>query len=206
MEWDGPRQQQVGNHACAPHVSLRSVLKPHHFRRNIISGSPGLSQGPAEGGEVSAQPEIDRLQNLVLLVKIQEVLRLHITVDDAIEMAVREHHQNLPYCLCGSLFCVFPLLLLDRIKELSPFAHLHHNVHVPLVLERLEEGDDVFVATQLLHDLHLPIHILDAVSASNSRLGEYLHRDLAPAVPLIERQVRVPEAPFTHLVLHIVKL
>ncbi len=35
-----------------------------------------------------------------------------------------------------------------------------HQVHAVLVLKRADEGDDVLVALQVVHDLHLPLHII----------------------------------------------
>mmetsp|Transcript_22655 Transcript_22655/g.47802 ORF Transcript_22655/g.47802 Transcript_22655/m.47802 type:complete len:291 (-) Transcript_22655:13-885(-) len=113
-------------------------------------------------------------------------------------MAMRKHLENLSDGVRSFFLSVVPLLLLHCVKKLAAFAHLHGDVYVLLVLEGLEELDDIFVAAELPHDLHFPVHILDGVCASDHGLGDDFHCNFLPT-SLVPCKVGDPEAAFAHL-------
>ncbi len=54
----------------------------------------------------------------------------------------------------------------DAVEKLPARADLHHQVHAALVLVRPLEPRDVGVPSQMVHDLHLPLHILNVLRRS----------------------------------------
>jgi hypothetical protein len=60
--------------------------------------------------------------------------------------------------------------LYDAVEQLSPRADFHDQVHAALVFVGPLQPRDVLVARQVMHDLHLPLNILDVFRSSADKI------------------------------------
>ncbi|WVZ61966.1 hypothetical protein U9M48_011771 [Paspalum notatum var. saurae] len=70
--------------------------------------------------------------------------------------------------------------LYDPVEELPSGAQLHDEVHGDGVLVCPDDGDDVGVAGQVVHDLDLAAHVLDVLVGAELPLGDGLAGELFP--------------------------
>lgn len=87
--------------------------------------------------------------SLTLRLSLQEPLQSYIYVASAEDKAVR---------IMASLY--------NTIKQLSPRAELHNQVHIAFVLVRALQSGDVCMASKVMHDLHFSLHILNVLWCS----------------------------------------
>mmetsp|Transcript_97688 Transcript_97688/g.262491 ORF Transcript_97688/g.262491 Transcript_97688/m.262491 type:complete len:433 (-) Transcript_97688:104-1402(-) len=159
----GARQQNVHHDAGAPQVALAAILAPKDFRGDVVRGA----QNRAERLLLAAGPrraEVDELQDVVRQGTPglqQEVLGLHVAVDDVRAVQVRERpegilHNGRGLGLAEALLRRGP----QSVEELTPLAELHDEKDLLVALEGLMEPDDVGMV-KLLHDGHLLLEVCD---------------------------------------------
>jgi len=80
----------------------------------------------------------------------------------------------------------------DAVEELPSLAELHDEVDRVAVLVGAPELDDVAVAREVVHDLHLPAHVLDVVAVDELPRGDGLAGEALAGLP-VRDEVGDPE-------------
>mmetsp|Transcript_47152 Transcript_47152/g.151144 ORF Transcript_47152/g.151144 Transcript_47152/m.151144 type:complete len:234 (+) Transcript_47152:1158-1859(+) len=117
-------------------------------------------------------------------------------------MALRAHLQGRSHHLRHPLLGIVPRG--DAREEAPPRAHLHHQVHVRIVLEGGVQIHAVERPAQLVHDVHLPLQVLELLLVQH-HLGHALHRKEVPRAALLHLEddsevALAKEASLHHLV------
>ena len=121
--------------------------------------------------------EVNDFNLRVVLVSLkQDVFRLQVSVDDAVDVHIVDSHEQLLH-KDGSLFLLEFAPVDDVVIELAALANLCNNVHVLLILEDLVHLDHVGVV-QMLQYLNLVLLDLLFVIAHSAYL-QYLHCSLS---------------------------
>jgi len=142
--------------------------------------------------EEDGEAEVRGLERGVLLViEEQEVLGLEIPVEDAHGVAAVDDGDDLAAERGGGALGVVALGD-DAVEELPALAELHDEVDRVPVLVGSPELDDVAVAREVVHDLHLPAHVLDVVSVDELPRGDGLAGEALPGLP-VRDEVGDPE-------------
>lgn len=124
--------------------------------------------------EENGKTKVRGLERRVLIfAKKQKVLRLEVPMHDPHGVTVMHNSDDLTAQRSGSSLRVVALSD-NPIKELPTLAELHHQVHRVPVLVRSLQLDDVAVAGQMVHDLHLAPHILDVITVDELPRGDRL--------------------------------
>ena len=112
--------------------------------------------------EPSGEAEVNEFDVRVFaLVGHQEVLRLEVSVHEAVRVQVLNCVEHLPQNFAGRLFTEL-LDLYNAIEQLATRAVLHYNVHVPVVNVGLVEFYNVWMV-KLLQDRQLFLQKLDVL-------------------------------------------
>mmetsp|Transcript_3608 Transcript_3608/g.12672 ORF Transcript_3608/g.12672 Transcript_3608/m.12672 type:complete len:225 (+) Transcript_3608:4185-4859(+) len=162
---------------------------------------------PVEG----RQPEIRDLERRVFVLRgEQEVLRLEVAVNDSVDMARPHDLEHLPDDGRGILLGVV-LLGDDPLEELASRAQLENHLDAGLVLKGSLEQDDVGLVLQQLHDLHLPLDVVDVPLALEARLEDDLHgirmlRALLGAHSFLGAHISGAKGPAAELLAGVVQL
>ncbi|WVZ69614.1 hypothetical protein U9M48_018379, partial [Paspalum notatum var. saurae] len=184
-------QKDVKNHPSTPYVSLCPIVPFQNLRSNIIRASHKILESlPCiiQDGEA----KVRGLERRVLLVaEEEEVLWLEIPVEDPHGVAAVHDGDDLAAERCGgALGVVAPGD--DAVEELPALAELHDEVDGVSVLVCAAELDDVAVAREVVHDLHLPAHVLDVVAVDELAGGDGLAGEAPPRVA-VRDEVGDPE-------------
>ncbi|URD87040.1 hypothetical protein MUK42_28253, partial [Musa troglodytarum] len=133
-----------------------------------------------EGGEA----KIGGFERRILpLVQEEEVLGLEISVHHPHGVAAVDNVHDLPAQGGGRPLGVVPPGD-DAVEELAALAQLHHQVHRPAILEGTPELDDVAVAGEVVHDLHLAADVLEVVPVRQLAGGDGLASEDLTGVPV----------------------
>mmetsp|Transcript_38802 Transcript_38802/g.88203 ORF Transcript_38802/g.88203 Transcript_38802/m.88203 type:complete len:213 (+) Transcript_38802:1063-1701(+) len=179
MEGRAASQQHVGDDADRPHVRLRGVRLEQHLRGNVMDGAARLRH-PGGGVPELGEAEVDELQEVRVLLRIEEVLELEITMRDLLRVQVGDCEQDLVDGV-GCLALAVALLSGEPVIELAALHVLHDEVNEVVRLEDHVKLSDVRVV-ELQVQLHLVLQVM-AVPPGEAALLETLHRVL-PAVGL----------------------
>ena len=187
-----------------PDVTCGSDLGAEHLRGHEPRGAlhANVVEGELLGTEGPSEAKVDRLEwSLLGRVEQQEVLLLHVEVQDPVAVALSQRAQHGPHDARDGVLAV--VLLAEGVEELSAAAVLHHEVHALVVLERFLEVRDVQGPAEPAHDFDLvsqgsqtPLNLQvgDAATVSIESLRHGLARkDLAGS--FVGSQAHVPMAP-----------
>jgi hypothetical protein len=137
-------QQDVSNDTCRPDIALLIVVFVEHLGSDVVWRAELLVKISVRVVDERGA-EVDDLDLIKLLVLLEEnILRLEVSVDDVVLMAVVDAgkdllHQDRTVSL-GKLAA-----LQDLVEELSSLADLSDEVVALLVLKELVHLDDVGV-------------------------------------------------------------
>jgi hypothetical protein len=132
--------------------------------------------------EEDGETEVRGLERGVLLViEEQEVLGLEIPMEDPHGVAAVDDGDDLAAERGGGSLGVVALGY-DAVEELPALAELHNKVDRVPVLVCSPELDDVAVAREVVHDLHLPAHVLNVVAVDELPRGDGLAGEALPGL------------------------
>jgi hypothetical protein len=193
-------EEDIEHDADAPYVGLGPVLALEHLRRDVVGAADDVPEHLTfleEDGEA----EVGGLERRVLvLAQQQEVLGLDVPVHDPHGVArVHDLHDGAQQGRGGALRVL--ALGDDAVGELAAGAELHDEVDVVLVLVGAPEADDVGLAGEVVHDLHLAPDVVHVLPARQLPLRDGLARQLLPG-GLVRAQVRDAELAAPQLLAH----
>mmetsp|Transcript_99096 Transcript_99096/g.258349 ORF Transcript_99096/g.258349 Transcript_99096/m.258349 type:complete len:340 (-) Transcript_99096:486-1505(-) len=122
-------EQHEDDNAEAPHVGLACARPSQHYFWGDVGPGAACASGHASlrGVPAPAEAEVDELQVLRLLGIVEDVLKLDVSMDDAVAVDVVQCQEDLPGNLRG-LALRDSLLRLDAVEQLPPIQLLHHQV------------------------------------------------------------------------------
>mmetsp|Transcript_35935 Transcript_35935/g.100950 ORF Transcript_35935/g.100950 Transcript_35935/m.100950 type:complete len:373 (-) Transcript_35935:476-1594(-) len=121
-----PEQQDEHRDPQAPHVALAAVALPQDLGGDVGQRAAAEAQLGVRRPELR-EAEVDELQVLRLLGIVEDVLKLDVSMDDAVAVDVVQGQKDLPGNLRG-LALRDSLLRLDAVEQLPPIQLLHHQV------------------------------------------------------------------------------
>jgi hypothetical protein len=181
-EGEAAIEQCVHEHTSSPDVSRWScILNFWDDLRSHIAGSSTEHPKLLVVGDACRESKVDELHIFVFIQ--QNILKLDVSVSDALAMAILERNKNLIY---NSSCLLLVELLIDHLFEVAMQAAsrniLHDKINMALCLEGLDQLDNIWVIHFLKKDYFSSDGSLP-VDVAKLRLVIYLHRVLLIVVP-----------------------
>mmetsp|Transcript_24368 Transcript_24368/g.82161 ORF Transcript_24368/g.82161 Transcript_24368/m.82161 type:complete len:514 (+) Transcript_24368:1409-2950(+) len=179
-------EEDVGDAADGPQVAGKRVVALQHLGRNVVRRAHERVHDALAGLLRRREAKVDDLEHGVGSWRLEkEVLRLQVSVANAVAVAVRHRLQDLLHDARRVVLAVVALfrsrLLDDGVKELAAAAELRHDEDVVRVLKDVVDSDDVRV-----------LHRLEDVDLARKRLGvgDALLRNRLAGADFLGRSVR----------------
>mmetsp|Transcript_49296 Transcript_49296/g.127067 ORF Transcript_49296/g.127067 Transcript_49296/m.127067 type:complete len:319 (-) Transcript_49296:51-1007(-) len=144
-------EQHICDDAATPDVHRLVVLPSQNLRGHVVR-STGLGGHDNVWPEHVRQAEVDDLEDRFLnrgLGGEEEVFGLEVSMADVVLVHVVDGAENVLHD-SRRLHLGEVARVDDAVEQLTTIADLHHQINIPLVLERLMQLDDV----GMVHDLH----------------------------------------------------